>query len=638
MVRTLCLSLLAVLSMTSLAAQRPLSGALLIDGHNDYPWALREHDPARNLDTLDISKSQPSIMTDIPRLRAGGVGGQFWSVYVPVEMQGQTAVTATLEQIDIVYRMMRKYPETFELALAPADVERIHKQGKIASMIGMEGGHSIDNSLANLRMFFQLGARYLTLTHTANTPWADSANGPVEHHGLTPFGEAVVKEMNWLGMLVDLSHVSPETMAAAIRVSQAPVIFSHSDARALNDHIRNVPDDILALLPKNGGVVMVTFVPGFVSAKMNAWNNLSKVEQARQPMPLVTVSDVADHIDHIRKVAGIDHIGIGSDFDGITQQIPDLNDVSKYPVLEAELRRRGYSDADVRKILGENVLRVWRQAEQVAKKLQAERGPSTMLGPKQTDATPTEITLERTPCFGVCPDYKVTIRGDGTVAYEGRQFVRVTGTRTWKIDPAAVAALAAEMQQAGYFDLQDSYEAHVTDNPTTWTSLTVGGRTKRIKDYVAGPAALKEIEAKIDLVSGVKEYVSVNGKTIADLRKTGWRATTEESRGWLWRAATDGDAATIQALLSAGADANQIRAEDGVSVVMQAAASGDAESVRTLIAAGADPTLRDSNGRNAADRARDGIEIVRSRPERSVVQATGRPPQYELILKLLTEE
>jgi membrane dipeptidase len=626
MARSVCFSFAVVLSMIGLAAQRPLPRVILIDGHNDYPWALREHDPARDLDKLDISKPQPSIMTDIARLKTGGVSGQFWSVYVPVELQGQSAVTATLEQIDIVHRMMRKYPDTFELALTAEDVERIHKQGKIASMIGMEGGHSIDNSLANLRMFHRLGARYLTLTHTANTPWADSANGPAEHHGLTLFGEAVVKEMNWLGMLVDLSHVSPETMAAAIRVSEAPVIFSHSDARALNDHIRNVPDDILKMLPKNGGVVMVTFVPGFVSAKMNAWNNLSKDEQARQPMPKVTVGDVADHIDHIKTMAGIDHIGIGSDFDGITQQIPDLDDVSKYPVLEAELVRRGYSDADLRKITGENVLRAWRQAEQVSKRLQAERGPSTMLGPKQAAPTPAagpiEITIERTACFGMCPDYKVAIKGDGTVTYEGHQFVRVSGTHTWKIDPAAVAALAAEMQQAGYFELQDEYVARVTDNPTTWTSLTVGGRTKGVKDYVAGPPKLKEIEARIDDVSGVKPYLSLKGK--ADDR--------------LWRAAAEGDAPAITASLAAGADARLVRAEDGVSLVMQAAASGDAESVRLLIDAGADPTLRDRSGRNAADRARDGIETVRSHPERNVIQATGRPRQYELILKLLTEE
>ena len=639
MFRTLCFSVVAVLSMTSLAAQRPLPRVFVVDGHNDYPWALREHDPARDLGKLDISRPQPSIMTDIARLKAGGVGGQFWSVYVPVELQGQAAVTATLEQIDVVYRMMRKYPDTFELALTVEDVERIHKQGKIASMIGMEGGHSIDNSLANLRMFYRLGARYMTLTHTANTPWADSANGPVEHHGLTPFGEEVVKEMNWLGMLVDLSHVSPDTMAAAIRVSQAPVIFSHSDARALNDHIRNVPDDILRLLPRNGGVVMVTFVPGFVSAKMNAWNNLSKEEQARQPMPVVTVGEVADHIDHIRQVAGIDHIGIGGDFDGITQTIPGLDDVSKYPVLEAELLRRGYSDADVRKIMGENVLRAWREAEKVSKRLQAERGPSTMLGPQPRSASgPVEITLERTVCFGTCPAYTVTIQGDGTVTYEGRQFVRVIGTQTWKIDPATVAALAAEMQQAGYFDLQDSYEARVTDNPTTWTSLTVGQRTKRIKDYVAGPPKLKEIEKKIDDVSGAKGYVSVNGKAIADMRKTGWRATSTEGTAWLWRAAATGDADVIRALLAAGADAKQVRPDDAVTLVMQAAASGDAESVRVLVEAGADPTLRDRAGRNAADRARDGIEASRTHPALAVVEATGRPRQYELILRLLTEE
>lgn len=404
---------LAALSMTA-ASARPdylarakalQAQSLLIDGHNDYPWALREKDPSRNLDTLDIRKPQPAIMTDIPRLKAGGVGGQFWSVYTPVELQGQAAVTATLEQIDIVHRMMRKYPDTFELALTADDIERIHKTGRIASMIGMEGGHSIDNSLADLRMFYRLGARYMTLTHTANTPWADSANGPVEHHGLTKFGEDVVREMNWLGMLVDLSHVSPDTMAAALRVTQAPVIFSHSDARALNDHIRNVPDDILRQLPKNGGVVMVTFVPGFVSPKVNDWNKQQTAEQDRltaahpgdaaavkagvdawtaaHPAPKATIAEVADHIDHIRKVAGIDHIGIGSDFDGITQTIPGLDDVSKYPALTAELLARGYSDGDVKHILGLNVLRVFREAEEVSKRLQAERGPSTAVFTKQ---------------------------------------------------------------------------------------------------------------------------------------------------------------------------------------------------------------------------------------------------------------
>jgi membrane dipeptidase len=340
-------------------------------------------------------------MTDIKRLRAGGVGAQFWSVYVPGEMQGQTAVTATLEQIDIVHRMMRKYPDTFELASTADDIERIFKSGKIASLIGMEGGHSIDNSLGTLRMFYRLGARYMTLTHNKNTPWAGSCcDGPASN-GLSPFGEQIVREMNWHGMLVDLSHTSPQTMADALRVTAAPVIFSHSDSRAMNDVPRNVPDDILKLVAANGGIVMVTFVPGFLSPKVAEWTNLQTAEQTRlqkqypndaaavksgvdawttgNPSPRATVSDVADHIDHLRQAAGIDHIGIGGDFDGITAVVQGMEDVSTYPVLTAELLRRGYSDDDVRKILGRNILRVMRQVEKVAAKLQSERGPSAAI-------------------------------------------------------------------------------------------------------------------------------------------------------------------------------------------------------------------------------------------------------------------
>jgi membrane dipeptidase len=406
-------SLLAVLAtMMMVSAQQQPDSALLeraralhrqvplIDGHNDYPWAVREN-VQRDLDKLDITKSQPTIHTDIARLKAGGVGAQFWSVYTPSDYAGQTAVTATLEQIDIVHRMMRKYPQTFELALTAADVERIFKSGKIASMIGMEGGHSIDNSLGALRMFYRLGARYMTLTHSKNTPWADSATDTPQHAGLTPFGEQVVREMNWLGMLVDLSHVSPDTMKDAIAVSEAPVIFSHSSARALNDVPRNVPDDVLQLLPKNGGIVMVTFVPGFLSPKVTAWNNLQTAETNRlqqqfpndeaarkagldawtkaNPAPRATVADAADHIDHIRKVAGIDHIGIGGDFDGITSVPEGLEDVSKYPNLTAELLRRGYKDDEIKKILGLNLLRVWKAAEGVSAKLQKQRGPSAVL-------------------------------------------------------------------------------------------------------------------------------------------------------------------------------------------------------------------------------------------------------------------
>jgi membrane dipeptidase len=377
--------------------------ALLVDGHNDYPWELREK-AGRDLEKLDIAKPQPSLMTDIERLRAGGVGGQFWSVYVPGEMQGQTAVTATLEQVDIVHRMMRRYPETFELALTADDVERIHRKGKIASLIGMEGGHAIDNSLATLRMFHRLGARYMTLTHNKHLPWADCAAEKPVLGGLSPFGEEVVREMNWLGMLVDLSHVSPDTMADALGVAQAPVIFSHSSARAITDVPRNVPDDILQLLPKNGGVVMVTFVPGFVSTRVAKWSaeralfeaasrelekianpgpDLLKTRLAEwdktHPAPRATIADVADHIDHIKKIAGIDHIGLGGDFDGITSVVEGLENVSTYPALTAELLRRGYKDDEIKKLLGGNILRVMREAEKVSARLQKERAASTLL-------------------------------------------------------------------------------------------------------------------------------------------------------------------------------------------------------------------------------------------------------------------
>lgn len=399
-------------SMTILAASQTPDGALLdrarelhkksplIDGHNDYPWALREK-AQRDLDQLDISKPQPAIMTDIPRLRSGGLGGQFWSVYVPAELAGQTAVTATLEQIDTVHRMMRKYPDTFELALTADDVERVFKRGKIASLIGMEGGHSIDNSLGALRTFYRLGARYMTLTHARNTAWADSCTDEPVLGGLSAFGEEVVREMNWLGMLVDLSHTSPETMADAIRVSEAPVIFSHSAARALNDVPRNVPDDVLKMLPKNGGVVMVTFVPGFLARKVADWTAAQATEESRlkvqfpndesavkagtsawaagHPAPRATIQDAADHIDHIRSVAGIDHIGIGGDFDGITAVVQGLEDVSTYPALTAELLRRRYKDDEILKITGQNILRVMRSVEKVSKTLQSRRPASVVL-------------------------------------------------------------------------------------------------------------------------------------------------------------------------------------------------------------------------------------------------------------------
>lgn len=369
----------------------------LIDGHNDIPWAMREA-AWYDFTKLDLKRPQPSLHTDIPRLRAGGVGGQFWSVYVPASLQGQRAVTATLEQVDAVHEMIRRYPETFELARTADDVERIFRAGKIASLMGMEGGHSIDSSLATLRMFHRLGVGYMTLTHSANIPWADASTDEPKRGGLSAFGEEVVREMNRLGMLVDLSHVSPGTMDDAIRVSAAPVIFSHSSARAICDVPRNVPDDILRRLPANGGVVMVTFVPGFIAPeaathglKARAQMQLLRAQYGSDakgyeaamaawlkanPGPPATLAQVADHIDHLRQVAGIDHVGIGGDYDGVSSLPVGLEDVSKYPALTAELLRRGYSEEDVKKILGRNVLRVMRAAETVARKLQAERAPS----------------------------------------------------------------------------------------------------------------------------------------------------------------------------------------------------------------------------------------------------------------------
>jgi len=370
----------------------------LVDGHNDLAWELREG-AGGDLARLDISKPQPALHTDLARLRSGGVGAQFWSVYVPATYAGEAAVTATLEQIDIVHRMVRRYPAQLELALTAADVERIHGAGKVASLVGMEGGHSINGSLGTLRMMYQLGARYMTVTHGLNVPWADSATDRPAHDGLTAFGREVVREMNRLGMLVDLSHVSPATMHDVLETAEAPVIFSHSSARTLVDVPRNVPDDVLRKLPANGGVVMVSFVPDFTSREMAAWAETEDRESQRlsalrpadagkakaalaqwrqaHPAPKATLSQVADHIDYVRKVAGIGHVGIGSDFDGITRTPAGLPDVGAFPALTAELLRRGYTDDDVKRVLGLNVLRVMRRAEEVASRLQATRPPST---------------------------------------------------------------------------------------------------------------------------------------------------------------------------------------------------------------------------------------------------------------------
>jgi membrane dipeptidase len=385
-----------------------LTATPLIDGHNDLPWIIRARfgssltavDLASDTSHLKPPEDQAPMMTDLPRLHAGQVGAQFWSVYVPVEMQGAVAVKATLEQIDIVKQMAARYPKDLEMAYTAEDIRRIHKSGKIASLIGVEGGHQIADSLAVLRQYYDLGVRYMTLTHVTNTDWADSATVDPVHHGLTAFGREAVREMNRLGMLVDISHVSEETMRAALEVSAAPVIFSHSSARALVDHPRDVPDEVLRLLPRNGGVVMVNFNPGYVSMARNEWEAAEAAETARynsppyvglyigqpdrakaalkaweqaHPKPAVTLSQVADHVDHVRQVAGIDHVGLGSDFDGIDETPTGLEDVSKFPQLLAELSRRGWSDADLAKLAGGNLLRVLGAAEQTAALLRKQR-------------------------------------------------------------------------------------------------------------------------------------------------------------------------------------------------------------------------------------------------------------------------
>lgn len=368
-------------------ALRVLRSVPLIDGHNDLPDAVRERG---GLDSVDIARSQPRLHTDLARLRAGGVGAQFWAAYVPVSTirGGTRPAVYTLEQIDLIHRLCHRYADSFAAALTAGDVERNFKAGKTSCLIGIEGGHAIENSLGALRAFHTLGVRYLTLTHTETIDWADAATDSARHGGLTPFGEEVVREMNRLGMLVDLSHVSDATMSDALRVTRAPVIFSHSSARAIAGHARNVPDSILKLVPQNGGVVMVTFVPQFVSEAVRIYDeprarwerelrtaglDLSAVRDSTRAYlargPRATLAEVADHIEHVRRVAGVDHVGLGSDFDGITSVPAGLEDVSTFPDLVAELLRRGWSERDVKKLVGLNVLRVLRTAEQVAREM-----------------------------------------------------------------------------------------------------------------------------------------------------------------------------------------------------------------------------------------------------------------------------
>ncbi|HEY1329870.1 MAG TPA: dipeptidase [Actinomycetota bacterium] len=377
-----------------------LQRAPLVDGHNDLLWELRKARLASGDEPAEPNlQTQPTLMTDLPRLAEGRVGGQFWSVYVPSDLPGDAAVTQTLEQIDSLFDLVRRHPDRLELARTADDVERVAAAGRVASMIGVEGGQSIGSSLGALRVLARLGAGYMTLTHNDDTPWADSATGEAPHGGLTRFGEEVVRELNRCGVLVDLSHVSADTMRQAIETSAAPPIFSHSSARALCDVPRNVPDDVLESIARTGGVVMVTFVPSFLTkegatANAEAWEEARRlrtehpgdataVREAmdawfeRRPDPPASIGDVADHVDHVRDVAGVEHIGVGSDFDGAPSMPAGLNDVSCYPALFVELAARGYDDDELRAIAGGNVLRVMRRAEQVAATLRAERAPST---------------------------------------------------------------------------------------------------------------------------------------------------------------------------------------------------------------------------------------------------------------------
>ena len=368
----------------------------LIDGHNDLPWALRE-DHGNDPYAVDLATdlTATGLHTDIPRLRTGGVGAQLWSVYVPAVLTPTEAARETFEQIDTVRRIVAAHPDAFELATTPDDIVRIHRAGKIASLMGMEGGYSIDDSLGLLRQFHAAGARYMTLTHSKTTTWADSATDAPKWGGLNPFGEAVVREMNRLGMMVDLSHVSEETMLDSLRVSDAPVIFSHSSARAVTGHPRNVPDSVLRLMPEDGGIVMVTFVPGFIDETVRAWNADRAAEDARlkalnpgapdavtaglaawteaHPIPRAAVSDLLAHIQHVRDVAGIDHVGLGGDFDGIDALPEGITGVDAYPAILAALMQAGWTEADIRKIAGENMLRVMRAVEAVAASKAGER-------------------------------------------------------------------------------------------------------------------------------------------------------------------------------------------------------------------------------------------------------------------------
>lgn len=375
-------------------AKKLLRSTPLIDGHNDLPWVIRE-ETGGDVSAFHLERRN-EFDTDIPRLREGQVGAQFWSVWVPGETPPADVGRLQLEQIELAREIIDTYPDTFELALTADDIERVFKQGKIASLLGMEGGYALDNSLGAMRAFYRLGVRYITLTHNVTLDWADAALGDQRHGGLTEFGRAMVREMNRTGMMVDLAHTSPATMHQALDVARAPAIWSHAAARALVDHPRNVPDDVLKRLPGNGGIVMVTFIPSFLSQEIwemeeSLWATDANIETVREFRNTwlaydaefgalrASVNDVADHIEHLRDVAGIDHVGIGSDYWGMPDMPLGLEDVSRFPQLFAVLIERGWSDKDLRKLAGENMLRVMREVESVARDLQKQSAPSSAI-------------------------------------------------------------------------------------------------------------------------------------------------------------------------------------------------------------------------------------------------------------------
>ena len=386
---------------TEARVARLLGESPLVDGHNDLGEQLKDR-VGNRLERLDLASDtrvlRPPMHTDIARLRRGGVGGQFWSAFVSPQLSGPAAAVAVLEQVDVIRRLTARYPDVFTLATTADEVERAHRAGRIASLIGIEGGYALAESPAVLRVAHAAGVRYVTLTHWNSTRWADAATDAPRHGGLSRFGVEMVREMNRLGVLVDLSHVSDATMSDALDVSAAPVIFSHSSARALCNHVRNVPDEVLRRVRDNGGIVMVNFAPGFVSEAVRAAEAPIEAEWARlarlypddpervgreidafrrgRPVPRATLAQVADHVEHIRDVAGVDHVGLGSDFDGISDTPDGLEDVSRYPDLLAELARRSWSDDDLKRVAGRNILRVMRAAEAAAARLQAERQPS----------------------------------------------------------------------------------------------------------------------------------------------------------------------------------------------------------------------------------------------------------------------